>query len=79
MVGFEPGLWSVAQASALLGPPQLTDVQVRSLIRCAGLQPVGKRQEGYGLSRGRHSRVYRAADLLRMYESLYALTEEMTG
>jgi hypothetical protein len=79
VVGWEPGLWSVAQASALLGPPTMSEAQLRTLIRCASLQPVGKRQEGYGAHGGRHSRVYKAADLIRMYETVFQLSEEMAG
>jgi hypothetical protein len=72
---WEPGLWSVAQAAALLGPPVMTEAQVRTLIRCASVKPVGKRREGPG----RYSRVFRAADLIRMYEAVFELSEEMTG
>lgn len=65
--------WSVAEAANLLGPPQLTEAQVRSLVRLANLEPVGKRFNG---SRRRHVRVYDANDLIKAYEKVATLLEE---
>jgi hypothetical protein len=65
--------WSIADAAALLGPPQLTEVQVRQLVRLAGLKPVGKRFNG---SRRRHVRVYVAGDLIKAYEKVATLLNE---
>lgn len=67
----DPEYWSVFDAAAILGPPKLTEEQVRNLIHLAKLQPAGKRHNG---SRRRHVRVYRAADLLRAYDKIADLT-----
>lgn len=59
--------WSVGDASLLLGPPQLTEAQVRQLVNLTGLQPKGKRPGG---SRRRHVRVYDATELARAYKAI---------
>lgn len=69
-VGDDPKLWTVSDASGLLGPPQLTAAQVRSLVQLARLTPVGRRRVA---RTGRHARVYRAAELIQAYDTLYAL------
>lgn len=63
----DPDFWSVADASALLGPPALTENQVRQLVRLAGLEPAGKRNAG---SRRRHVRVYPAAAFIQAFEKI---------
>lgn len=67
-LGDDPQWWSAEEASKLLGPPQLSPAQVRGLIRCAGLEPVGKRRVS---GKGRHARVYRAAELIRLFDAVY--------
>lgn len=60
--------WSTAEAAYLLGPPSLTEAQVRQLVHLVSLEPVGKRWvKGHGT---RHVRVYRAADLIRIYDAI---------
>jgi hypothetical protein len=74
-VGDDPNLWTAADAAHLLGPPELTAAQVRSLIRCAGLQPAGKRRvTAYGMA-GRHALVYPAVAIIKLYDALYRATE----
>jgi hypothetical protein len=63
----DPNFWSVADASSLLGPPDLSEAQVRQLVRLAGLEPVGKRNAG---SRRRHVRVYPAAAFIQAFEKI---------
>lgn len=63
--------WSVFDAATLLGPPKLSESRVRNLINLAQLRPVGKRPNG---PKKRHVRVYLAADLVRAYEQVAALT-----
>ena len=73
-MGDNPKLWTAEQAASLLGPPMLTPAQVRHLIRCASLQPAGKRRvTATGLA-GRHARVYQAAELIRLYDAVYRVT-----
>jgi hypothetical protein len=75
VVSESPELWTVAEAASLLGPPQLTPAQVRSLVRMASLEPAGKRRTtGRGVP-GRHARVYRAAELIELYDTLLSATE----
>lgn len=69
VVGEDPGLWTVASAAAVLGPPQLTPAQLRARVRVAGLVPVGKRRVTEAGHSGRHARVYRATELIQLYES----------
>jgi hypothetical protein len=71
-VGDDPHLWTAQEASAILGPPALTPTQVRALIRCAGLEPAGKRS-GASQGAGRAARVYRAADLIKLYDAVYSV------
>jgi len=63
----DPNYWSVADASSLLGPPDLNENQVRQLVRLAGLEPVGKRYAG---SRRRHVRVYPATAFIQAFEKI---------
>jgi hypothetical protein len=63
--------WSTAEAAYLLGPPSLTEEQVRQLVHLVGLTPVGKRWVKGRTTR--HVRVYRASDLIRVYEAIAAL------
>ena len=65
--------WSVTTAAELLGPPQLTESQVRQLIHLIHLEPAGKRPSG---SRRRHVRVYDASKLARAYAAISCLLEE---
>lgn len=67
----DPSYWSVFDAATLLGPPKLSESQVRNLITLANLQPAGKRHNG---ARRRHVRVYRAVELLDAYEKVAQLT-----
>lgn len=69
-VGDDETLWTVADAAGLLGPPQLTRVQVRQLIRMVDLKPVGKRRVTPVGRSGRHARVYPAEALIRAYDAL---------
>lgn len=59
--------WSVYDAAELLGPPNLSEGQVRSLIDLIKLRPVGKRVNG---SRKRHVRVYLAEKLIKAHEAV---------
>jgi hypothetical protein len=67
----DPRYWSVFDAASLLGPPKLSESQVRDLIHLAGLEPAGKRHNG---SRRRHIRVYLAENLIEAYDKIAALT-----
>ena len=69
-VGDDETLWTVADAATLLGPPQLSEHQVRQLIRMLDIDPVGKRRvTPYGRP-GRHARVYEAQKLIKAYDAL---------
>jgi hypothetical protein len=63
-------LWTVAQASQLLGPPVLQQWEVRRIIRWMNIQPVGTCKQDGPEKRGRQPRVYRAIDLIRAYDVL---------
>lgn len=63
-------LWTVADAAGLLGPPQLTQAQVRQLIRMIQIEPVGKRRVTARGVPGRHARVYPAEALIKAYDAL---------
>lgn len=63
-------LWTVADAATLLGPPVLTRVQVRQLIKMVKLEPVGKRRVTPFGKPGRHARVYPADALIKAYDAL---------
>jgi hypothetical protein len=71
VVGYDPELWTAAEAAQLLGPPTLTTDQVRQLVRMLGMTAVGKRKTGTGNTGGRHARVYPAEALIRAFEALY--------
>lgn len=73
-LGDDEKLWTVADAAALLGPPQLTVTQVRQLIRLCSIKPVGKRRTG-PRAPGRYPLVYPAEALIRAYDALYSVTE----
>lgn len=70
VVGEDPQLWTINHAAGLLGPPQLTPAQLRARVRVTGLVPVGKRRVTEAGHSGRHARVYRATELVALYESL---------
>jgi hypothetical protein len=59
--------WSVSEAAAILGPPELNEMQVRQLVHLLDMQPVGKRSGG---SKRRHVRVYDATRLARAYAAI---------
>jgi hypothetical protein len=59
--------WSVSDAASILGPPDLSEMQVRQLVHLLNMQPIGKRSGG---SRRRHVRVYDAAHLARAYAAI---------
>lgn len=69
-VGDDETLWTVADAANLLGPPQLTQVQVRQLIRMLDIKPTGKRRVTPFGRGGRHARVYPANALIQAYDAL---------
>jgi hypothetical protein len=73
VVGDDSAYWTVAEAAALLGPPTLTSVQVRQLIRLCSIEPVGKRRAG-PRSLGRWPAVYDALDLIKAYHMLHGVT-----
>jgi hypothetical protein len=59
--------WSISDASRLLGPPELSEMQVRQLVHLINLRPAAKRPSG---SRRRHVRVYDASHLARAYAAI---------
>lgn len=59
--------WTVSDAAKLLGPPELSEAQVRQLVNLCSLSPAGKRPGG---SRRRHVRVYKAEELIRAYAAI---------
>lgn len=69
----DPRYWSTAEAARLLGPPQLTEAQVRVLVNILRLEPKGKKPAGSGR---RHVRAYDAVKLIGIYERLLEVTEE---
>lgn len=69
----DPRYWTVADASRFLGPPDLTEAQVRQLLRLSGIGPVGKRANGPSR---RHVRVYDAQELIAAFERLAEVTGE---
>lgn len=73
-VGDDETLWTVADAANLLGPPQLSQAQVRQLIRMLSLQPSGKRRVTPLGHPGRHARVYEAEALIKAYDALSRAT-----
>lgn len=72
-VGDDGTLWTVTDGARLLGPPELSVAQVRTLIRLAGVAPVGIRRTP---GSGRGARVYRADDLIRVYEALHGVADQ---
>lgn len=66
--------WSVSDASSILGPPELNEMQVRQLVHLLNMQPVGKRSGG---SRRRHVRVYDAERLARAYAAIASCLEPL--
>lgn len=74
IVGDDPTLWTVGDASRLLGPPQLSPAKVRELVQLFSLKydmnPVGKRRVTARGRGGRHARVYKADSLIRAYDDL---------
>lgn len=70
LVGEDERLWTVEEASRLLGPPSLSAAQVRQLIAMRQLAPVGTRRPDRVEPRGRLPRVYRAIDLIKAYDIL---------
>ncbi len=69
-----PELWPLRIASEVLGPPELSERQLRDRLRKAGIRPVGRmRTSGYDLgnSRGmRHVPLYDTNELIAFYETL---------
>lgn len=65
--------WSVADAARLLGPPDLTEAQVRQLVNLTGMVPKGKR---FGGARRRHVRVYDADKLAKAYHAIASVMED---
>lgn len=69
----DPRYWSIAEAARLLGPPQLDEAAVRQLVKLAGIEPRGKRQNG---PKRRHVRVYDAVEFIAAFEKLAEVTEK---
>ncbi len=69
----DPGFWSTADAARFLGPPELSQAQVRQLVRLGGLEPAGKRRVTIRGRGGRHVRVYRSSDLIKAYEAISSI------
>lgn len=67
--------WSVSDAASILGPPDLTEMQVRQLVHLLNMQPAGKRSGG---SRRRHVRVYDASHLARAYAAIEGVLVPVT-
>lgn len=67
VVGDDERLWTVEDASRLLGEPV---EDIRWLIRRLGIEAVGTRRPARADKRGRQPRVYRAIDLIRAYDVL---------
>lgn len=59
--------WSIADAARLLGPPVLTERQLRELIGICQLRPAGKRSAG---PNRRHVRVYEAIRMIQAFEAI---------
>jgi hypothetical protein len=66
----DPDYWSTADASRLLGPPELSHAQVRQLVNLAGLEPAGKKRVTLSGRGGRHVRVYKASDLIKAFGAI---------
>jgi hypothetical protein len=70
LVGEDERLWTVEEASRLLGPPALSTALLRRLVAELEWEAVGTRQADRPDGRGRQPRVYRAIDFIRVYEGL---------
>lgn len=70
LVGEDERLWTVEEASRLLGPPVLSTALLRRLVAELGWEPAGTKQVARADARGRQPRVYRAIDFIKMYEKL---------
>jgi hypothetical protein len=57
--------WTISEAARMLGPPTLSETQLRQLIRMVSLEPAGK-QPG----NSRYVRVYKAVELIKLYEAI---------
>ena len=69
-VGDDPELWTAENATTLLGGGELRVAAVRIMLRKSGIEPVGKRRvTAANLAGGRHARVYRAVDVIEVYEA----------
>lgn len=69
-VGDDPELWTVSDASRLLGPPDLAIREVRNLVKIFDIEPVGKRRVTDQGHSGRHARVYRADEFITAYDAI---------
>ena len=69
-VGDDVDLWTVSDASRLLGPPDLPVREVRNLVRIFSIDPVGKRRVTQDGHSGRHARVYPASELIKAYHAI---------
>jgi len=74
-LGDDEKFWTAGDAARLLGPPVLTQQQVRALIRMASLTPVGKRRVTEYGKPGRYARCYRAADLIKLFDAVEQVME----
>lgn len=70
VVGDDPELWTVADASKLLGPPDLDVREVRNLVRIFSIDPAGKRRVTPSKQGGRHARVYPASEFIKAYDAI---------
>ena len=69
--------WSVSDAAKILGPPEMSELQVRQMIHLFRFEPSGKRVGG---ARRRHIRVYDASLLARAHAALASvMPREATG
>ena len=57
--------WTISEAASILGPPSLTETQLRQLIRMVSIEPAGKRPGG-----SRYVRAYKAVELIKLYEAI---------
>ena len=66
-----PSLWPLRIAAETLGPPDLSERQLRDRMRRAGIRPVGKMASGVP-GHSRHTPLYDVSELIALYESLPA-------
>jgi hypothetical protein len=71
----DPEYWSTADAARLLGPPILSQAQVRQVVRLSNLQPAGKRRVTVRGRGGRHVRVYKSTELIKAYEAISSILQ----